>query len=101
MEAVKKDLDELSTAVRTEASNAGAAIAGTLKVINYSIECCFLTFSHFYVKIVLNNGKDIAVQFQDDLNEMYNIPEYLIKLICHTISFIDTDSRIYNFMNLI
>uniref|UniRef100_A0A1L8DD31 BSD domain-containing protein n=1 Tax=Nyssomyia neivai TaxID=330878 RepID=A0A1L8DD31_9DIPT len=31
LEAVKKDLDELSTAVRTEASNAGAAIAGTLK----------------------------------------------------------------------
>ncbi|XP_055694457.1 BSD domain-containing protein 1-A-like [Lutzomyia longipalpis] len=32
LEAVKKDLDELSTAVRTEASNAGAAIAGTLKL---------------------------------------------------------------------
>ncbi|XP_059622277.1 BSD domain-containing protein 1-A-like [Phlebotomus argentipes] len=31
LEAVKKDLDELSTAVRTEASNAGAAIAGSLK----------------------------------------------------------------------
>lgn len=32
LEAVKKDLDELSTAVKTEATNAGSAIAETLNV---------------------------------------------------------------------
>lgn len=32
LEAVKKDLDELTTAVKTEATNAGSAIADTLNV---------------------------------------------------------------------
>lgn len=44
LEAVKKDLDELSTVVRTEVSNAGSMIGETFKVmldITY-LFCIFL-----------------------------------------------------------
>lgn len=51
-EAVKKDLDELSTAVKTEASYVGAAIENTLKVSANRARVClpFIVLESGYVQ---------------------------------------------------